>query len=250
MIVEPINQIDRFRAFLALWRGQPAARLATFFARYAALKPAPVIVPARLPLDPERLQAVLAELRDPISAVRTSGGFLNPWAAAGLGSRELPNTAVLATMLDPATMGNLARDFLAELLERCGSQLGRAAAKERYHVRTEHCPAAQQSERIDLTIEGETFVLGIEVKIHAGEQPNQLARYRGSLARYAGTRKGVHLVFLAPYKSKTDTPVPHLTWSAVAGAARAVLRSVHRREFGFNHHLLDAFARHVRTHGD
>lgn len=63
----------------------------------------------------------------------------------------------------------------------------------------ENCPQAKQG-RLDLYFETEKYVIAVEVKWHAGEQPLQLLRYYDSLQRQNGGK--VKLFFLTPEGKK------------------------------------------------
>ena len=193
----------------------------------------------------------LAAIRDPMQAVRASGAMINPWMLAELGRREVRNAAVLAGLWNPAMAGEAAVLFLDAFLRRVERanmiQLpDHAALSQGYVILTEDCAVGQASERIDLTIEGPDYLIGIEVKIDAGEGKAQLERYRTALAARATSRGPAgggltpYLIFLAPRAPSIDG-VPVASWRDVAEAAR--LSGGDRATFFAQ--VLSAFADHV-----
>lgn len=202
-------------------------------------------------IDLVALTRCLAAIRDPIQAMRASGAMINPWMLAGLGRREVRNAAVLAGLWNPAMAGAAAVLYLDAFLRRVERanriQLpDHAALSQGYVILTEDCAIGQVSERIDLTIEGPDYLIGIEVKVDAGEGQAQLERYRTALAARATSRGPAgggltpYLIFLAPRVPSIDD-VPVASWRDVAEAAR--LSAGDRATFFAQ--LLDAFADHV-----
>ncbi len=149
--------------------------------------------------------------------------------AFGVERDEVRHSRVLAELLDPGRhsgAGGLLRFLLREVSVRLGdgpceddrggsggipAALGRIAGAPfgRISVRRE-------SMFIDVVLEvsgpGGGVVIGIENKVDAGEQPEQIARYQATLARaYPGRAAAV--VFLtptgrAPATAVADSPVP------------------------------------------
>jgi hypothetical protein len=240
--------------FVANWRAATSDnnmehRLARFFSDARPLLRAgrqPHVERRELP--PEQLAECFRLLAPALAEVRSAGLIMNPWTVAGLKRAEVRNAAVLASLWSPLQGGALAIAFLDAFLRRIETPDHPLPATARlakgYAVRTEHCPIGEASERVDLTIEGEDFLIGIEVKIDAGEGEKQLERYVSSIEHWGDMRrKPAHVVFLAPFSSRTPG-VLSASWSDVIAAARAVLPR-QQPDFGFNHHLVDSFARHA-----
>lgn len=188
-------------------------------------------------------QAALANLAKAAQAIRARGDTLNPWTAAGLRQDEVRNAAVLAALLSPHQTGDLALLFLGAFLKRIGlDQPDLSVLQRGYRVRTEDCPLGQASERVDLTIEGSGFMLGIEVKINAGEGLNQFDRYIATITSRArlAELKSCHVIVLARTRI-TKAGITPATWADIASAAYSVAQG----GTSHNHHLLRAFAAHV-----
>lgn len=220
------------------------ARLDTFLAAAHPYLLRNEPVPLR-PVDTTRLGEVLATLRDPLERQRATGRALNVWTAAGLKRDEVRNTAALAELLRHERLGDVARAFLAAILGKAGL-LGYATDGP-YRVSTEVCPLANQETRVDLVIETNCQLIGVEVKIDARERQAQLADYAQVLkSRASLDGKTPALIFLSPRQpSKPNTA--HITWRDVQQAARIVARQ--HRNSGHASWLLTSFADHVATFG-
>lgn len=208
-------------------------------------RPAP---PRRV--NPTSLGEVLRALRAPLERQRATGRALNVWSAAGLRRDEVRNTAVLAELLRPDRLGSTARAFLAAIIDLARSnatgfpQIGTTGA---YRVAVEVCPLGQRDNRVDLVIETDHHLLGIEVKIDAVEGPEQLARYASILSHRAMMDgKEPALIFLSP-RSPAHMPerAAHVTWLGLQQAARRIARQ-HRMDLRASWLLTD-FADHVAT---
>jgi hypothetical protein len=194
----------------------------------------------------------LNNVRAPLEAHRAQGSLLNPWTIAGVRRKEVVNSAILATFWSPQACGHLARQFLNAFCRRIDDPEGKLPTSEElaqpYTIRTEHCPIGQMSERVDITIEGSTFVLGIEIKIDAMEGVEQLRRYVASVNQWSEQRdKRACVVFLAPFRT-SESGVLQAGWSDVAAAGRKVL--VAQGPAPSSHRfLLESFIRHSSKFG-
>lgn len=248
---------QRLDDFLTLWRAAHVAapqdaRLARFLEAFRPLRLKPAVKAVRKPVDPLALLEFLNRVRTPLEARRAQGGLLNPWTIAGVRRKEVVNSAILATFWSPQACGDLARQFLSAFCRRIDDPEGKLPTGEElaqpYAIRTEHCPVGQASERVDITIEGTTFVLGIEIKIDAMEGVEQLPRYVASINQWSEQRgKRPCVVFLAPFKT-VEPGVLQAGWSDVAAAAKKVL--VAQGSAPSSHRfLLESFIRHSRKFG-
>lgn len=222
------NWSGRLAAFGAGWRSRSVAPwpdgLRVFVAGWPLAAPAADAAGPPSLFDRQRLADGLVALRGPLAAIRAGGGLFNPWTVAGLKTDERRNAAVLAALLSPLQTGDAAFRFLDALLRRIETPmqpLPEMVALERgYRLRIEDCPLGQASERIDLTIDGDGFLIGIEVKINAGEGRDQFARYRWTIARRAADdRVAGHVILLARRRMTVEGMIA-AAWSDVAVAAR------------------------------
>jgi hypothetical protein len=255
-------EVERLATFLAAYRAadskptiildQAAAfttRLITFLKAYRRFRPTTPLRSMPNAIGPERLGMVLSALSGPLADARAAGVLLNPWVMAGLRRNEVRNAAVLASFLSPSICGHLAVDFLDAILEPLRSNPaipGRADLDAGYNVRTEHYVSGNDRDRVDLTIEGSSFVLGIEVKIDAPEGRLQLERYVETVGRWGQRRcKSAAVIFLAPFPpSKPD--VSNIDWRSIVAASRRATATA-KTDLTETQRLLRLFARHLAT---
>jgi hypothetical protein len=205
--------------------------------------------PTPKPADCDKLRSLLPRLSASLRSASSSIGSINPWAIAGLRRREVRNAAALAALWSPRQCGQVAVAFLDKflrLVDQPGTSLPTfSELAAGYVIRTEHSPAGDGRDRVDLVIESTDHLIGIEIKIDAGEGPAQLSRYVASIrgnAQNLGKRPVV--VLLAPF-APSHPDVLRAAWSHVRAAAAAALPR-RRLDYTFTHHLVAAFARHAR----
>jgi hypothetical protein len=165
-----------------------------------------------------------------------SGGAINVWKVAGVGTDEVRNCAVLRWLLDCHGTHGQGAAFLHCFLDSLRTAPRNKAScltrlPQAVHVRApyrtvsesaydEGCPDDKiPNSRVDIVIENETFLLFIEAKVHAGETGNQIERYNGILqSRACGRPCG--LVFLTPagkaVRDESVGGVACLSWSHLA----------------------------------
>lgn len=252
-------RLDRLAGFLSDFRGLEADRelhsLQSFLWEWSA-SPKPNRPGVRT-IDHDRFAAFLSNVTGPLEEFRANGSFLNPWVVAGLRRSEVRNAAVLANLWRPELSGASALEFLNNFLRRVEYRAGVALPDAEtlasgYRVRTEHCLAGQASERVDLTIEGRGFIIGVEIKIDAAEGEAQLERYghaldeRGRLKRLAP-----FLIFLAPYPHRGEAgpevglPILDASWDDVKAAGELLLEG--NGSYNFTAELIGRFALHIAT---
>ena len=192
----------------------------------------------------------MTAIAEPLRLARDAGILADPWVLAGLKRREVANAAVLAGLWSPTSGGKIATEFLSAFIERLRSRPGGEALPDPaalgggYLVRTEDRPMGEAADRIDITIEGQDFLVGIEVKIDAGLQPDQLGRYQAAIGRRAeGRSKQATVIFLS-LRDTAHPKVVNAQWDDVAAAARAVA-SKKAMARDINHHLIERFGAHV-----
>lgn len=200
---------------------------------------------------PKSLARCFSEIRNPIQKMRSSGAMVNPWILAGLERKEVRNAAVLAGLWNPALAGDAAIIFLNAFFRQVeavnGVRLPDFASLSRgYTILTEDCAVGQVTERIDLTIEGPDYLIGMEIKIEAVEGSAQLQRYQTALAARAKSRGSTveglkpYLIFLAA-RQPSISNVSLASWRDVAHSARASAEGMP----SFFASLLVTFADHV-----
>lgn len=249
------DQVERLDHFLREWGAARDAdtlvrRLERFCVQAHPLFSPPIVRHRPQKIDRVRLASLLPRLGSALNGARSSGLMINPWIVAGLSRREVRNAAVLASLWSDTQCGKAGAQFLREFLARVEQpQTPLPSADELaagYIVRTEHCLGADGADRVDLVIESARHLVGIEVKIDAGEGLQQLSRYVTAIERSARRLdKRPAVILLAPFRPSCPE-VLTASWPVVRAAAQAVLPP-RRSEFSFAHQLIAAFAVHVRN---
>jgi hypothetical protein len=212
------------RALRAREAAGPGERLLAFLERYRALAPrrAKPRRDGRLDGLDARLPIVIAAIATPIADARASGAFANLWTVAGLRRDEVRTASVLGWLLDPRGSHGCGPAFAVALWSAArGEALGFDLSKLR-RATTEVCPLGDQSNRVDVALEGDDFLVFVEVKVDAGLQPDQLQRYAVAATNAAALRGKPHaaVVYLAPWKAPLPAGCVHVTWRDVARAIR------------------------------
>lgn len=207
--------------------------------------------PAAMPnLSVEEATGLLDAISLRLGEARRTGELASPWAAAGIGRKEVRNAAVVAWLLDPMGSHGHGALLLQAFLDLVGGRWRsehRDSSKARVH--TEYCALDDLADRVDVVIEGDSWRLFVEVKIDAAEGEAQLERYAAkgrameSLARATGRDYDWELVFLSPRAPLLDHGLRHLTWRQIA----QTLREASRRAPPIPAFLINSFARHVRA---
>ncbi|KAK0360857.1 hypothetical protein LTR94_025675 [Friedmanniomyces endolithicus] len=145
----------------------------------------------------------------------------NVWETAGLGRDEVRISKVLAWWLNPLASHGLAIP-LAEALWREAVGAGGTEFDVGLLRRSavEVCPLADQGDRVDVALEGDDFILFIEVKVDAGLQPDQLSRYALAAERAAFLRNKAryHVIYLAPAPTALPANCVWISWRQTARA--------------------------------
>lgn len=218
----------------------------------------PTVIPEPGPrTDVAAIRRVVDGLRAPVQLARSRGEFIDVWAVAGLGRREVPNAAVLAWLLNPQGSHGQGVLCLAALMK----QVARKAPKWNLpvdrimgaRVEAEQRPLGSDRDRVDIVIEAPGLIVFVEVKIDAGEGEAQLSRYTESAQRVAAVRGAAGglpmtplVLFLSPRPPVESIPnLVHLTWREVAaGLAEAARAGPDPARF-----IIRSFANHARSFG-
>ncbi|NIK99329.1 PD-(D/E)XK nuclease family protein [Yersinia aleksiciae] len=190
-------------------------------------------------INTAELTEFLSQLSEPLKVVQHRSLSFDPWEVAGLGRKEIRNTAVLAWLLDPEGTHGFGRLPLQAFLRAI--RHNRNDIPEDYlhycRVRVETNPTGDNTNRVDVEIDADNFFLLIEVKIDACEQPEQVARYCSD-ARLRAMSRPWAVIFLTPRGGKPLTcsldfkpeDVPCISWRHLAIALETSLQS-HYKEF-------------------
>jgi len=115
-------------------------------------------------------------------------------------------------------------------------------------VHVESCASGERRSRIDIEIEGEKFLLFIEVKVFAGETNNQLERYLQIAETKAGNRPW-GIIYLTPRGKKAS--IQHekllpLSWNDVAEVFQGHANTNLPIQ-SYSRQLISQFSKHVST---
>lgn len=172
------------------------------------------------------VRKLLAELVDPIAKVEASGLICDPWSAARLQKDELRNAATLRWFLDQRSYCG-GKAFLEHILQRVRVGLPGFPIRlsPNCSVLEEECPDGNLANRVDIQIDDETFFLVIEVKIKAGEQPDQIGRYCQAASSRCGGRPFAVIFLTVDGRGPTtagdwEHKVVSLSWSQLATSLR------------------------------
>ena len=201
--------------------------------------------PRQLPraVAPHETEAFFTLFKQRYSRFVQSGGTINVWDVAGVGTDEVRNCAVLGWLLDCHGSHGQGASFLRCFLDsvRYAPQNGssslmrlpqavhasppyRTTLENRYSLGCLEDSAPES--RVDIVIENAFFLLLIEVKIRAPETGDQLERYSDILQSHA-CDKPCGLVFLTPTgrpaKDEKIQGVARLSWKHFADSLEAFI---------------------------
>lgn len=192
-----------------------------------------------------KIETALAAIGKAVSVIKEQGGIINPWAIAGIKDYEVRNSAALAGLWLADFGGDCSKRFLAAYLSSAVDTIEWAdELAHGYSVETEVDPAGEGVDRVDLVVQTQSYLIGIEVKINAGLGREQLERYSSSLTQRAQLLNLQPIVILlAPFKSHLPS-IKSTHWSNVsAAAAMAAGRQIKERSFA--QQLIASFGEYV-----
>lgn len=182
---------------------------------------------SKIDINTAELTQFFNQLSEPLKLVQHRALSFDPWEVAGLERKEVRNTAILAWLLDPEGTHGFGRLPLQTFLQTI--RHNRNDIPEDYHcycrVQVETNPTGDCTNRVDIEIDADNFLLFIEVKIDANEQPEQIARYCREAKKRAIPRPWA-VVFLTPQGKESQTlgsefkrkNVPCLSWRQLASS--------------------------------
>lgn len=190
----------------------------------------------------DRILNLSNNLRDPVENWLP---IENVWEIAGLKKDELRISRVLAWYLDPKAGHGLG----AGLVERFLSLSEMPASFSSVRVVCENNPDGMTGNRVDILIDSPQFLTIVEVKIGAGEQPDQIDRYCRIAAARAGSARPWKVVYLTldgrnPASGSSDADqVFCMSWPEVA----SILRAAAEQSSQISSFLANNFADHIEN---
>lgn len=239
----------RIAAFLSAFRSHSESRLEVrlnrYLAKYRRLSdPAPVATPQ---LEATRFAATLTLLASHLERSPNRDGA-NIWATAGLGHDEVRTSRVLAWWLDPRAGHGLAERFAEALWDAAGAATFGFGLSGLRRATREICPLADAADRVDIALDGDDFLVLVEVKIWAGLQPDQLQRYVRAAERAAALRGVTNhaTLYLAPRTTLLPEQCRWVGWDAAAAALESVAPLARN---AFDAEAARQFAAFIKTFG-
>ena len=179
--------------------------------------------------------------------------MLNVWTVARLGRDEVRTAAVLTWVLDCHGSHGYGSLILETLLSRLKKRslpgdLDDVNLGHNYRTLREHTPFGDQSNRVDIVLEGGNSVIFLEVKIDAPPGPEQLQRYKAaSLAKASATKKEhARLLYLSRTTLKDACDgVIFLNWVDVSKAIHEAVAQSTRNDFSGA--ILRQFANYLKN---
>ena len=180
----------------------------------------------------------------------------NPFEVMGVRYRELTHSSVLAWLLSDETnidFTNKFLDWVAVKGEFDNEMKGKIANFRTGDDMEVRCEYGDEKSRIDVFVRFRSLKLaiGIEVKVWAGEQPEQVSRYQEFLKEgYSNDTKRV--IFLTPwgYESETDDSndpevrVVCMSWGDIANIIKEVNKASEKR--GKKYFFRKQFSQHIK----
>lgn len=168
----------------------------------------------------------------------------NVWTIAGLKTDETRNARVLAWYLDPQAGHGLGSGVLERFLNHLDLPYGGAT-----RIMLEKYPDGLGASRVDIMLDDPAFLVIIEVKIKAGEQPAQLARYAELARRRVGSARDWKLVYLTR-TGKSSRTIPEGQENVISmpwGLMGCFLREASKDVSDLAGFLANGFADHIKA---
>lgn len=198
------------------------------------------------------LSRFFTKLRGPLQISEQSGLFSDVFAGMRIGKDEIKNAQLLAWFLDWRNQHGMGSRLLNGLLSLAWTPHGLfGSASRSCSVTTEVLPDGLVGSRVDILIEDPRFLVIIEVKIDAGEQPDQVSRYCQIAERRAGSKPWM-VVYLTPDGRPPLTGgswsdhIVNISWNVVAGLLETAAQVGGPSSVAA--YLATNFAQHIRTH--
>ena len=233
-----------------------AGRLSRFLNTYREMQPKAVIRPLSAAseqntgLTLSHTESLLRKLHLSLRDAAASGDLIDLWAIAGLGRKETRNAAVLAWLLNPRGshgQGNLIlKGLLSHFVEHQPTWTFDEGEFDRVVVRTEHQPLGDIHNRIDIALDGPSFILFLELKISSRETRDQISRYvrAAEQKRMAFGKKHAHVAYLAPARpTLVRSDIAYLTWRDLAEIIMTNLQGMKREHI--SRLAIERFANHI-----
>lgn len=150
---------------------------------------------------------------------------LNIFEQCSLGHDEVKNCRFLAWLLDENATHGLGHRFLEELIfldcEPNEKLCFEGALDTSYATRTEICPNADNTDRVDIVCESLKMLVFIEVKIDSNEHTSQTDRYYNRLMHNSAGRKN-KLIFISVDDTPHNIHAKNIKWKDIGAIASKI----------------------------
>lgn len=150
---------------------------------------------------------------------------VNIFKLCSLGRDEVDNCRLLAWLLDKNGRHGLGSCFLEKILASSQKTRKKAFAKDalasNYATRTEICPNADNTDRVDIVCESSRMLLYIEVKIDSAEHTVQTDRYYKRLLHNAAGRES-ELLFISTGDTPVNKNASYISWREIGEIAESM----------------------------
>ena len=195
----------------------------------------------------DRRRLLSAASREVLRVLEVEPDLLGPLGDA---RTELAHSSALAFFLDPARSGGVGGACLSsfvELVVRAGEQDADEELPDLTDARVTSERVLGRWGRVDVSIDGPRALIFVEVKVDAGEGPQQLSRYAKAMTELAGERESL-LVFLTDNVGQTGQGDGHrhVTFSDVLAVWLPIAAKTRSPEATYLAMYLKTIARHLR----
>lgn len=173
----------------------------------------------------EVAQKLLSELKQLCAQATNYSNDINIFELCSLGHDEVKNCRFLAWLLDENATHGLGHRFLEELIfldcEPSEKLCFKEALDTSYATRTEICPNADNTDRVDIVCESLKLLVFIEVKIDSNEHTSQTDRYYTRLMHNSAGRQN-KLIFISVDDTPSNIYAKNIKWKDIGAIASKI----------------------------
>ena len=173
----------------------------------------------------EVAQKLLSEFKQLCTHATNYSNDINIFELCALGHDEVKNCRILAWLLDENAKHGLGHRFLEELIllgcEPNEMLCFKEALETSYATRTEICPNADNTDRVDIVCESLKMLVFIEVKIDSNEHTSQTDRYYTRLIHNSAGRQN-KLIFISVDDTPSNMHAKNIKWKDIGAIASKI----------------------------
>ena len=180
-------------------------------------------------IDVDELNNFIDTFSKKYSDFKKAGSLCNVFELINIGHDEKINSKILAWLLDCNGTHGQGNIFLKELIEYINSHINSCLSQldvqfiSEYSVFLESYPMGDSSNRIDIQVGNDNFILYIEVKIDSEEHNNQTIRYFNKMKLNPCSHQ--YLLYLTVKKNLAAcNKAINISWSEISSIIESVLK--------------------------